>query len=101
MFGGQIVELPAHFAQRRQMRRGTVMIAVLGGQPGFEKLDPPRVPAEHVRDLRLGQGDLCGQVRPPARADRGVDRQTVPDPGNALHHTVIGGADQIDLTELG
>lgn len=101
VLGHQIIDVSGDFDQRLQMRCGTVMITAGGGQSRFEKLDAPGVPADHVIDFGLGQTHLPGEIRTLPRADPEVDRQAIPDAGNAFHDTVVRGTHEVDLTELG
>ncbi|SLD74277.1 Uncharacterised protein [Mycobacteroides abscessus subsp. massiliense] len=82
------------------MRRGVGMITIGRGQAGGEEFCAPRVPAYQVVDFALRHGDASGEVWPASGTDFGVGVQALADAPDPLHHTVVGGAHQIDLGEL-
>jgi hypothetical protein len=75
------------------------VVAVRCGEAGLQKLGSARVSADHVVDLGAGHGHLCRGLRVGARADRPVNGQAVMDASKRLFYTVVGGADQVYVTE--
>ena len=102
MFVGEIGEFVAgvRVLQFRQGGRRPFVIAKRCCQAGLQESHPPRVAADHVRRLGVGDSHLSGGLRHGAGGDRRVDGQAVADASDGLLYSVNRSAREVDLTKL-